>query len=151
MDSWVKERLTAQVLSLAVFFLIAVVVDIFVSDPVTMPFGKLTLWGGVWIPLVAIVFCSTLPTFFTRSRSVIRDLTGAFVGSTMFGIILSIIFWDPTKGQSDIGAGNNSLGLMLSPLLGIIVVIIFGVSTGVIEFLLHRRAYIPKLKQTSHR
>jgi len=142
LETYVRNRLYAQILSLPVFTLLALFVDLGVSKSQDTPFGYYTLWGGVLIPFTSVMFFAFAPTILRKTRSVIRDLVGVFAGATLFGVVVSIATWNPSSHQADTADWNNSLGLVYSPMLGIIVMALFGVIAGVIEYSLQRRARI---------
>jgi len=139
LENCVKERLSSQMLSLPIFILIAFTVDLISYMSEATPLGYTTLWAGILIPFTAILIFATVPTLIKKTRSVVRDLIGVFLGATLFGVIASLPIWSSTAGQSDVARGDYASGVMLSPILGLIVVATFAVSSGFFEYLLHRR------------
>lgn len=139
MENYVKERLKSQILSLPIFIVIAFVVDLIWHMTEATPLGFTTLWAGILVPFTAVLIFATVPTLIKKTRSVVRDLIGVFLGATLFGVIASLPIWSSTAGQSDVVRGSGVFGVMLSPFMGMIIVAIFAVSSGLVEYLSHRR------------
>lgn len=139
MENYVKERLKSQILSLPIFIVIAFMVDLIWHRTEATPLGFTTLWAGILVPFTAVLIFATVPTLIKKTRSVVRDLIGVFLGATLFGVIASLPVWSSTAGLSDVARGDYASGVMLSPFMGLIVVAIFAISSGFFEYLLHRR------------
>lgn len=139
METYAKERFYAQLLTLQVFISLAFTFDLTMHMAEGTELGFFTLWIGTIVPFTSVLLFATMPTLVTKTRSVVRDLLGVFSGTTLFGVVVSIVSSLSVPTESGVARGNEALGFTLSPILGMLVVVVFALSSGIIEHLLHRR------------